>query len=393
VKHQQVIAQDLSTALQASCHTSLANAGLKVETVRVDFHGDTASTSWNIKTNAEGERVIRTKITFPYLPANAVLSRYEADVFSGFAAHEMGHNLYTDVEVWKEACAEGLSHLVNCFEDPRQERELINKFQFGNARNILAALTSYCAKMGTPDPRCEDQWGYCVNLMAYHALYGNLGDQVAEMLDGIPPDTLAIFERAVAEIAAAENTQDILETARWFADLAGKQVAPEPPEGEGEGEGPTPPKSDDEFNDDDREDEGQGEGQGEGESEDGDVTEEDGQGGPSNREGEGEGEGQGQGGASDQEGEGGGSGGSDQEGEGRPEGEGESEGPSRGYSENGDAGSPLDDKHIAEHSGRDIGSLVDEIVERHTMLEGFEEHGVDIGVMNPNEIFMGILED
>ena len=91
----------------------------------------------------------------PTLPANASLSRYEADVMTGFAIHEMGHNICTDIDVWKEACSEGKEYaqIMNAFEDPRMELDLLQRGHFAGARKCLELLTEYCV-----DYSVENGW-------------------------------------------------------------------------------------------------------------------------------------------------------------------------------------------------------------------------------------------
>jgi cobaltochelatase CobT len=233
---RDVLAQDLFNGLQKSIHTSLINAGVDVGTLDVFAKGNTAGTIWNYDQNGK----LHTNITFPFLPATALLKRFEADIFHGYAIHEMGHNLYTDIAVWKDAVAQKVSRLVNCFEDPRQEREIIAKHKFGNAKKSLTALTVYCANKGVPAISDLRNWGYLVNLKAYHSLYGclpkievsiNTGAREVDVeVDGETVTAEAFFNLTVQKIEAATGVADILEIASWFRDIVGEQELPELPE-------------------------------------------------------------------------------------------------------------------------------------------------------------------
>tara|TARA_R100001594_G_scaffold32864_3_gene61051 strand:- start:870 stop:2948 length:2079 start_codon:yes stop_codon:yes gene_type:complete len=260
---RDVIAQDLFNGLQKSIHTSLTNAGVDVGTLDVFAKGNTAGTIWNYDRKGK----LHTEISFPFLPATALLKRFEADIFHGYAIHEMGHNLYTDIAVWKDAVAQKVSRLVNCFEDPRQERELIAKHKFGNAKKSLTALTVYCANKGVPAITDLRNWGYLVNLKAYHSLYGCLPKIEAEIntgaslvtveVDGETMTAEAFFDLTVQKIEAATGVADILEIAIWFRDIVGEQELPEPPRGNPEkpvDDNPDDTPVDDNPDDDDDED-------------------------------------------------------------------------------------------------------------------------------------------
>ena len=87
---RNVIAQDLSQAVDNAISTSqkradlLAHAQLLGAVERQPVHSGVFKD--------EG-KILQSKINMP-LPANASLSRYEADVMTGFTIHEMGPYLH-----------------------------------------------------------------------------------------------------------------------------------------------------------------------------------------------------------------------------------------------------------------------------------------------------------
>ena len=89
-----IIAQDLTHAVDTTIQTSLRNLPdfPKVDCKVSWFGGSTAGTRWSIS-DVEGGKYLRSSINMPTLPATASVTRYEADTMTGFAIHEMGHNL------------------------------------------------------------------------------------------------------------------------------------------------------------------------------------------------------------------------------------------------------------------------------------------------------------
>lgn len=166
-----VIAQDLSVAVDAAIQTSLRNLPDfdKVD-VTVTWNGGlTAGTRWSDH-EIGGKRHLKSHINMPTLPATATVSRHEADVMTGFAIHEMGHNICTDRAVWREACAKGgqYAQILNTFEDPRMEMDLVSRGRFAGAKRCLELLTEYCVRKSNGwNPADPKSLAFSINTLAY----------------------------------------------------------------------------------------------------------------------------------------------------------------------------------------------------------------------------------
>ena len=173
-----IIAQDLTHAVDTAIQTSLRNLPdfHKVECKVSWFGGTTAGTRWSLS-DIEGGKYLRSSINMPTLPATASVTRYEADTMTGFAIHEMGHNICTDLEVWKEACSEGKEYaqILNAFEDPRMELDLVSRNRFAGARKYLELLTEYCvdySKQNGWHPANPRSLSFSINTLAYVEMCG-----------------------------------------------------------------------------------------------------------------------------------------------------------------------------------------------------------------------------
>ena len=166
-----VIAQDLSVAVDAAVQTSLRHLPDfdKVDVTVTWNGGATAGTRWS-DTEIDGKRHLKSHINMPTLPATATVSRHEADVMTGFAIHEMGHNICTDMNVWKDACAKGREYaqILNTFEDPRMEMDLVSRGRFAGARRCLELLTEYCVRKSNGwNPADPKSLAFSINTLAY----------------------------------------------------------------------------------------------------------------------------------------------------------------------------------------------------------------------------------
>ena len=127
-----IITSDLQQAVDANIQTAVSSLpDFKSAQVAVTWKGgETAGTRWQL---TDGHLVSR--INMPTLPMNAVLNRFEADVMTGFAIHEIGHNICTDMSVWREACQKGKAY-TNIL----------------NALKTLAWKKTLCLAVGLPVP-------------------------------------------------------------------------------------------------------------------------------------------------------------------------------------------------------------------------------------------------
>ena len=119
-----IIAQDLTHAVDnANTDKPETLAQILVSIMSVTWMVARRQGPTGIRKYTEDGKYLRSRINMPTLPATASVTRYEADTMTGFAIHEMGHNICTDLDVWKEACRKGKEYaqILNAFEDPRME--------------------------------------------------------------------------------------------------------------------------------------------------------------------------------------------------------------------------------------------------------------------------------
>ena len=230
---RNVIAQDLSQAVDNAINTSLKNVpDFADASCSVTWcGGETAGTQWRIDKIGEA-KILQSKINMPTLPANASLSRYEADVMTGFAIHEMGHNICTDIDVWKEVCAAGRTHaqIMNSFEDPRMELDLLQRGHFAGAKHCLELLTENCVRKSAENgwhPAIARCLTFSINTLAYVEMCGydipsaeglleNAGDMAPHIrmwvdklkLCKTSADVWALTQEFIAYYPAKSNTDD-----------------------------------------------------------------------------------------------------------------------------------------------------------------------------------------
>jgi hypothetical protein len=215
-----------------------------------DIHSSTASVSWDIYS---------VTINLPVRPATSVMTQTEFEDWTAYLLHEMGHPTHTDLAIWKDACAAGLSRLTNATEDVRMEKALIKSGLVPNAKAVLSRLVSRKvaeARVGKwkPNSRKEIGWTLCVLGRVANGYAIDAAD-VAWIKSQIKPGSTVdtVLGWALPELAACSDTRDCMALAKRIADAIavppqGPQQQPQADQGE-EGQG----------------EEGQGEeGQGEG---------------------------------------------------------------------------------------------------------------------------------
>ena len=144
-----VIAQELVSAVEKNTQSALKYIpNLKVKRLKINWNGYTASTRWEY--NHENELI--SEINFPPIKANAKITNYLTEVYTGFALHEIGHNICTDKDTWDDAIKlewkghKGIVKMLNALEDPRQEKDLLSRCHFDGAKNVLEKLTSWAVE-------------------------------------------------------------------------------------------------------------------------------------------------------------------------------------------------------------------------------------------------------
>ena len=194
-------------------------------------NGGSANDSWTIKpfpgTAAIGQETdwntggVRWRLHMPAMPLDARLSRREAEVMTAYTVHELGHALFTDFDVAKEARKEGLAHVLNGLEDIRIERDLTAKRAATNARELLEILTEYTTLQSLANGWTWDKRSSLPFSLFQLGAIEVLGYAVPSMPAVALPELLApIMREAVARVARTSpgrpGTREVLEIARWL---------------------------------------------------------------------------------------------------------------------------------------------------------------------------------
>ena len=214
-----IIACELVSAVEKNTLSALKYVtDLKLKKLNIKWGGHTASTSWEYNNNNE----LISNINFPPIKADAKITNYMAEVYTGFALHEIGHNLCTQKDVWTKACElerhgqVGITRLLNALEDPRQEKELLSRCHFEGAKNVLEKLTAWAVdesvKNGfkADDPR---NFSYCLNILAYINMCGYSVPSIGSAEDLLVSSGKLRhdLETALIKLKACKNTQDVLD--------------------------------------------------------------------------------------------------------------------------------------------------------------------------------------
>ena len=214
-----IIACELVSAVEKNTLSALKYVtDLKLKKLNIKWGGHTASTSWEYNNNNE----LISNINFPPIKADAKITNYMAEVYTGFALHEIGHNLCTQKDVWTKACElerhgqVGITRLLNALEDPRQEKELLSRCHFEGAKNVLEKLTAWAVdesvKNGfkADDPR---NFSYCLNILAYVNMCGYSVPSIGSAEDLLVSSGKLRhdLETALIKLKACKNTQDVLD--------------------------------------------------------------------------------------------------------------------------------------------------------------------------------------
>ena len=214
-----IIACELVSAVEKNTLSALKYVtDLKLKKLNIKWGGHTASTSWEYTDNNE----LISNINFPPIKADAKITNYMAEVYTGFALHEIGHNLCTQKDVWDKAVAlerrgkVGLTQLLNALEDPRQEKELLSRCHFEGAKNVLEKLTAWAVDESIKNGFKADDpqnFSYCLNILAYIDMceYSVPSIGSAEDLLVCSGKLRHDLETALIKLKVCKNTQDVLD--------------------------------------------------------------------------------------------------------------------------------------------------------------------------------------
>ena len=253
-----IIAQELVSAVERNTHSALRYIpNLKVKDLKIKWGGNTASTWW--KYNDDNELV--SEINFPPIKADAKITNFMTEVYTGFALHEIGHNICTDKDVWDKAIHmertghTGILKLLNALEDPRQEKDLLSRCHFEGARNVLEKLTSWASDESIKngfDPKDPKNFLFTLNTLAYIDWCGYKVPSI-----GTAEDLLVAsgkirhdLEQALIKLKACKNTQDVLDLCIELMDKHSNQQQPQQGKGTADGSQSEEDQSDNSDNED-----------------------------------------------------------------------------------------------------------------------------------------------
>jgi hypothetical protein len=213
-----VTASEVYAAAVESCSRFyVANGGSTLHAWTVQPYPGTAAISfdgWNTWT-----------LCLPAMPLDARLSRREGELIVAFIVHELGHALFTDFDVFKRACREGLKNLVNALEDIRIERDLIAGAKgVSNARALLQMLTEYMTIKSLANGWRADEARCLPFTLASMGAVNVLGYTVPAMprLDVLPPAIQALAGEAIDRVRRTRpgkaGTLECLAIAQWLRD-------------------------------------------------------------------------------------------------------------------------------------------------------------------------------
>ena len=274
-----IITSDLQQAVDANIQTAVGSLpDFKSAQVAVTWKGgETAGTRWEL---TDGH--LSSQINMPTLPMNAVMNRFEADVMTGFAIHEIGHNICTDIDVWKEACRKGKAYtnILNALEDPRMEKDLVSRGRFAGATRVLELLTQHCVEVSKANgwhPSNPQSLAFTINTLAYIEWCGYDVPQAGDILADAGP-LAADIRMWTDKLMQCRTTADCWVLTQEMMDYYPQPQQPEQPEQPEQGDIGQSERGDtfDQQDDDDQQD-GDDQPDGEGSGEDGDEQGDDSQ--------------------------------------------------------------------------------------------------------------------
>ena len=247
-----VIAQELVSAVEKNTQSALKYIpNLKVKRLKINWSGYTASTRWQY--NHENELI--SEINFPPIKANAKITNYLTEVYTGFALHEIGHNICTDKDTWDDAIKlewkghKGIVKMLNALEDPRQEKDLLSRCHFDGAKNVLEKLTSWAVEESVKngfkanDPR---NFLFTLNTLAYIDWCGYKVPSVGSSEDLLVASGKLRndLEQALIKLKTCKNTRDVL---NLCIELSSKYSSPQQPQFDTNGNGSTESSEDKDY--------------------------------------------------------------------------------------------------------------------------------------------------
>lgn len=235
---QHCTAAELAARYQFSKYTVPERSGSKAGLFSVTWSGKGAFATWNV----DKDGGVKGSINYPYIDDRSILTRAEADLFSGYTLHELGHILYTDNSAVNAKGMSGkLFKIWNGLEDPRIEACMINAGT-GGARNSFEQLLSkmLIEAKGTWNPCDLGNLPFTLAVLGRIRLYGLDVPMLRNIYGRMPANVAAFYTAVMDKLALAPldrvaGTAATLALAKEIFSMVKDASAPPPPPPEGGG--------------------------------------------------------------------------------------------------------------------------------------------------------------
>jgi hypothetical protein len=193
------------------------------------------SVTVSVTVNAEGGNTASVfrqgglvTLRLPSLPADAILSRSEADQFVAYIGHEMCHVLHTDWTVNPSQLPPRVMVWANALEDVRIEAKELAEGPFKGLRGLIESLTlSRYAEALAMMQRAGKVLGEDINNAPYIVtLLGRLANgyslaPITPLAGKLSPSVKRLTDYALAKLPGCQNTRDCVALAHELVKMEG----------------------------------------------------------------------------------------------------------------------------------------------------------------------------
>jgi hypothetical protein len=217
----------LKSALHAHANKLATNLGVRVAAggITVQFSGGGAFAVWS--DHNDPRKVVHGVVRYPTVPDAAMLTRGEADLFTGYTLHEVGHIAFTDNSLKAHKAYLGVEQALvfkiwNGIEDGRMESAVVRDGRSRGARSALKRLLNKMTLDVPPDwsPTALKHAPFALALLS-RASRGVGNGFANTLLRRIPEPKRSLYAEAYARMAAlpvekSAGTQGSWNVAVWF---------------------------------------------------------------------------------------------------------------------------------------------------------------------------------
>jgi Mg-chelatase subunit ChlD len=198
-------------AMQKIATDLLVAAGRQTTvTVMPDIATGTASVNWSV---LPGGKIDSVQIRMPVLPAHHKMTAAEFDDYAGYVFHEVGHPLFTNQKVWKQATRDGNARLLNALEDVRIEKALIEARIAANGKAVLSSLVrslDYACARDSFDPNEPKNIGFVMGFLGRAANGYDMDKTIVTKRLRKGSAVSKVLAWALPELAKCRSTQGCL---------------------------------------------------------------------------------------------------------------------------------------------------------------------------------------